>query len=242
MINNVIAASPRKAARVAAIWYVLVSVFSIFGMLYSDSRFYVAGDAAATADRILAEGRLFRLGITSTLAGQVCQIFAGLALYRLFESVNRNRAKSLLALVVAMVPIAFLNMLNMFAPLILLGDAAFLKAFEPAQLQAVAMLFFELQKYGVLIAGVFWGLWLFPLGLLVFESGFFPKFLGVLLVIGCVGYILESLSAFVFPDAGPLVSTIANALAVGGELPFLLWLAIRGARNRTQSNPAPEPV
>jgi hypothetical protein len=234
--------APRKVASAARIWYVFLMAFSIFGIMYADARFYAPGDAAATAGRILADELLFRLGIASGLAGQVCQLFVGLALYRLFKPVDKDQARTLLALVVAMVPIAFLNMLNKFAPLILLGDSAFLEAFGPAQLQALAMLFIELQKYGTLIAEVFWGLWLLPLGLLVLESGYFPKFLGVLLEIGCVGYIVHSLIAFILPDALPVVSPIANAAAAIGELPFVLWVVIGGARNPARNVDAPEPA
>jgi hypothetical protein len=110
--------SLRKDARVAGILYALLAAFSVFGIMYADSRFSVAGDAVAMAARIRADEFLFRLGIASALAGQVCQLFLGLAFYRLFRSVNKDQARWLLALVIAMVPVAFLNMLNKFAPTI----------------------------------------------------------------------------------------------------------------------------
>jgi hypothetical protein len=230
MTNKAVEASPLKVSRIAGIWYALLTVCSVFGILYVDARFYVLGDAAATAGSILANPWLFRLGIVSNLAGQACFLFAGLAFYRLFKSVDKDQARSLLMLVVASVPIAFLNMLNKFAPIILLGDSGFLKAFEPAQLRALAMLFIELQKYGTLIVSVFWGLWLLPLGILVFKSGFFPKVLGILLVINFAAYILDCLLAFLFPDVRAAVSPIMTVLLAIGEIPFLLWLLIRGAR------------
>ena len=242
MTNDTVGISPRKAANSARVWYALLFAFSIIGILFADARFYVPGDAAATAARILAGEGLFRLGIVSNLAGQVCQIFLGLVLYRLFKSVDRNQARSMLALVVAMVPVAFLNMLNKLAPLILLGNSAFLKAFEPAQLQALAMLFIELQKYGTLIAGVFWGLWLLPLGLLVIKSGFFPRFLGVLLLIGCAGYVLDFLVALLLPNIRQTVSPITQALSAIGELPFVLWVIIRGAKDPARNAGALDPA
>ncbi len=219
----------------------LLFVFSMFGIMYVDSRFYVPGDAAATAGKILADGLLFRLGIVSNLIGQACQIFVGLALYRLFQSVDKDQARALLALVVAMVPVAFLNMLNKFAPLILLGDPGLLKAFDPAQLQALAMLFVELQRYGTLIAGVFWGLWLIPLGLLVFKSGYFPKVLGILLLIGCAGFIVDSLTAFILPSASSIMTPIGNVLSMG-ELTFILWFVIKGVRTPARKEGALEPA
>jgi hypothetical protein len=205
-------------------------VFSVFGIIYADSRFYAAGDAAATMAKILADEWLFRLSIAGFLAGQVSQIFVMLALCRMFNPVDRDQARSLFASVIAMVPVAFLNILGKFAPLILLKDPVFLKAFAPTQLQALAMLFIELQKYGLIIVGIFWGLWLIPLGVLVLKSGWFPKILGILLFIGCMGYVTGSLTAIAFPSAGRIVTPIANALAFG-EPPFILWLIVFGVRN-----------
>lgn len=242
MINHAVEISPRKSARVAGIWYALLTVFSVFGILLVDSRFYVPGDAAATANSILAGEWLFRLGIASNLAGQACFIFVGLAFYRLFESVDKEQARLMAALVVAGVPIAFLNMLNKFAPIILLGGSGSLKAFPPAQLQALAMLFIELQKYGTLIVEVFWGLWLLPLGLLVFKSGYFPRILGVLLVINCASYVLDCLMAILFPGVRAMLSPVMNALSAIGEIPFLLWLLIRGARNPVRNESALDPA
>jgi hypothetical protein len=221
--------STRQAVNAARIWYIFLCAFTIFGILYADSLFYVPGDAAATASRILADEWLFRLSIASILAGQVCQIYVVLALYKLFESVDKDQARAMVALVVAMVPVTFLNVLNKVASLILLGDSSFLKSFELAQLQALAMLFVEMHKYGILIAELFWGLWLLPLGLLVFKSGYFPKFLGVPLIIACVGYIVDGLTAVILPGAWPIISPIATA-AAGGEGVFVLWIIIRGAR------------
>jgi len=231
MSNQAIAMSPRREARIAGMWYAVLTVFTVFGMLYVDARLYVPGDAAATASRIMADQWVYRLGIASSLAGQVCQVFVGLAFYRLFKSVDKGQARALLALVVAMVPVAFLNMLSKFAPLILLGDSAYMKAFEPGQLQALSMLFIELQRYGVLITGVFWGLWLLPLGLLVYKSGLFPRVLGILLIVNCSAYLLDFLLAIIWPGVRASVAPVLNALCAVGEVPLLFWLLIRGARN-----------
>ena len=233
MVSQAVETSPRKLARVAGLWYALVTVFSIFGIVYADSRFYAAGDAAATAAKILADSALFRLGIVSNLAGQACQLFVGLAFYRLFKSVDRIQARTMLALVVAMVPIAFLNMLNKIAPLILLGDPAFAKVFDLAQLQTLALFFLELQKNGTVIVGLFWGLWLLPLGLLVLKSGFLPKIFGLLLILGCAGYLLDFFVALVFPELRTTISPITTVSSTLAELPFMLWLLVVGARNPT---------
>lgn len=231
MITQAVEQSPRKLARVAGIWYAALTAFSVFGVMYAASKFYVPHDAAATAARIASGQWLFRLGIASDLAGQACFLFAGLAFYKLFKAVDKDQARAMLALVVAGVPVAFLDMLGKFAPLVLLGDSSFAKAFEPAQLQALAMLFIELQKYGILIVGVFWGLWLLPLGILVFKSGYFPKVLGILLAINCAAYLVDTFMAVVFPEARAMVLPILNAFEIIGEVSFLLWLLAIGARS-----------
>jgi hypothetical protein len=235
MVDQVLTISPRREARIAGLWYAALTVLTVFSMLYVDSRLYIPGDAAATAARIMANQWVYRLGIAASLVGQVCQIFVGLAFYRLFKSVDKGLARALIALVVAMVPVAFLNMLNEFAPLVLLGDPAYLKAFEPGQLQALSMLFIELQRYGVLIIGVFWGLWLLPLGLLVYKSGLFPRVLGILLIVNCSAYLVDFLLAIVWPGVRASVAPVLNALCTVGEIPLLLWLLIRGARNAPRS-------
>ena len=231
--------SGARDARIAGMWYAVVAVFSMFGILFVGAKLYVPGDAAATASRILADQWLYRVGIASTLAGQVAQVLVGLAFYRLFESVDKSLARTMLALVVAMVPVAFLNMLNKFAPLILLGDPAYLKAFQPGQLQALAMLFIELERYGTLIVEVFWGLWLLPLGLLVYKSGLFPRILGVLLVINCAAYVVDFLLAVVWPDLRAEAAGVLNALCAVGEIPFLLWLLVVGSRNAPRHSTEP---
>jgi hypothetical protein len=232
MSNQIVERPPCASARIAGLWYLLLAVCSFFTVFVS-GKTYVSGDAAATAAKILADNWLFRLGNVSDLVGEAGFLFAGLAFYRLFVSVDRHQARTLLALVVASVPIAFLVTLNDFAPIILLGDAGFLKAFELAQLQALAMLFIELHKYGILIVSVFWGLWLLPLGILVYKSGFFPRIFGILLIVNFASYMVNEFLAFLFPEAKLLIAPVMNVLLAIGEIPFLFWLLFRGARNPT---------
>ena len=237
--RQIVERSPRALARIAGLWYLLLAVCAYF-TFFVDSTLYVSGDAVATAAKILARTSLFRLGIVSDLVGEAGFLFSGLAFYRLFASVDGHQARTLLAVVVASVPIAFLVTLNKFAPIILLGDAGFLKAFEPAQLQALAMLFIELQKYGILIVSVFWGLWLLPLGILAYKSGFFPRIFGVLLIVNFASYMVNEFLAFLFPEAKQLIAPVMTVLLAIGEIPFLFWLLIRGARNTERAQYGPQ--
>jgi hypothetical protein len=122
------------------------------------------------------------------------------------------------------VPIAMLNELNQFAVLFLSSGADSLRVFTPGQLHALASLFLNLHNDGITIAGLFWGLWLFPMGYLVFESGFLPRILGILLMIGCAGYLIQSFAALLLPNLDVNIALVT----FWGEVLFPLWLVIKG--------------
>ena len=224
--------TPRAtAARTAGLLYLIVAVTGGFSMLYVPS-LIVPGDAGATASSLLAHESLFRLGIVSGLVCQVAFVLLALALYQLFKDVNRTHASVMVALVVAAAPVAFVNMLNQVAALRVLTGADYLGVFEANQLNALMMLFLDLHSQGLLILEIFWGLWLVPLGLLVMKSGFMPRTLGVLLLIGAFGYCLDFLTRLLFPAFAASVSPIAG-LTKFGELAMVLWLLIRGTGPRS---------
>jgi hypothetical protein len=229
--------SLKKSARIAGFWYLLMAVTGPIGLLYVPSRIMVSGDATATANNIMASELLFRVGIVSNFLCQLAFIFLVLALYRLLKGVNQQQASLMVALVLVAVPIAFLNMLNPLAALLLLSGASFLNVFEPNQLHALVMVFLDLQEHGHIIAQIFWGLWLFPLGLLVFKSGFIPRILGVLLILAGFGYLAHSFTFFLFPEYEAVVSSIAAVPEAIGELSLVLWLLIKGVNVQTQDNP-----
>jgi hypothetical protein len=211
-------------ARVAGLLYLALAFFGAFGILYVRSALVVPGDAAATAGNILRSETLFRIGFVSDLIGQTIFIFLVLALYRLLKPVDRAQALLMVILALVAVPIAMLNLVNQAAALVLVGGADYLAVFDPAQRAALALLFLELQGHGVSIAQIFWGLWLFPLGYLVFRSGFLPRLLGLLLMIGCFGYLVDFFTGSLLPDSGMTVSQFTFI----GELLLPLWLLIKG--------------
>ena len=122
------------------------------------------------------------------------------------------------------VPIAMLSELNKFAVLLVLNGTHYLTVFTADQVQALVSLFLDLHKYGINIAGIFWGLWLFPMGYLVFKSGFVPRILGVLLMIGCFGYLIDSVTFLLFPNLNITISQFTFI----GEILLPLWLLIKG--------------
>ena len=223
--------STKKAARFAGLLYLLMSIPAPLTLIYIPSTLIVSGDAAATASKIRASEWLFRLDIAGNLLGQTIFIFVGLALFELFRGVNRRLALVMLILVLVSVPIGFVNELNQIAALILLSGANFLSAFDPGQLNALLMLFLKLHGNGFLVVEVFWGLWLFPFGVLVYRSGFLPRILGVLLIPAGFAYLAVTTSHLLFPHYGDLVSRVATVLQLG-ELPIIFWLLIMGARDQ----------
>lgn len=196
----------------------------IFGILYVPSTLIVLGDAATTAGNILANESLFRLSILTALIIQLDQILLVLVLYKLLKPVNKIHALLMVVFALAAVPIAMLNELNQFAVLLLLSGADYLTLFGANQLHSQVMFFLDLHEHGIFIAQLFWGLWLFPMGYLVFKSGFIPGIIGVLLMIGCFGYLIDSVIFFLFPD----IDVTLSSFTFIGELLLPLWLVIKG--------------
>jgi hypothetical protein len=215
-------ASINRTARSAGALYLALMPFGFFGFMYVPSVLVVSGDAATTSRNIMTSGWLFRSGIVSSLISQIIFIFLVLALHRLLKPVNKEHAMLMVVLGLLAVPIAFLNEVNHLAALRLLTSAND-GAFTTSQLQAQAMLFLDMRKSGILITLAFWGLWLVPLGVLVFKSGFLPRVLGVLLVIAGAGYVLDVATQLVSTG----LPTIGQFTFVG-EVLLTLWLLIRG--------------
>jgi hypothetical protein len=215
--------------RLAGLLYLVASIPGFFALLYVPGKLIVHGNATATAHNIAAHETLFRLGIAADLIGQALFIFVALALYDLLKGVNPRHALAMLTLILAAIPIAFLNEVNALAALLLVRGADFLSLFEEPQRNALAMLFLKLHGHGFDVAGIFWGLWLFPLGLLVYRSGFLPRIFGVLLMIACFAYLTNSFTALVLPSYEAIVSQWMSPLQLA-EVVFMLWLLIKGAK------------
>jgi hypothetical protein len=219
--------SQLKALRTAALLYLLIIISAPIGLLYVPSTLIVPGDATATADHIRASEWLLRTGIGSELFHQAIQVFLVLALYRLFKPVNEQHAKLVVILgALVPVPIVFINVLNEIAALILINGADYLLVFSKSQLDSLALLFLRLHEQGIDIVNIFWGLWLFPFGILVIRSGFIPRLLGVLLFIAGTGLLAGSFTSLLLPQYGHLFGEIAMVLDFG-EFPIIFWFFIR---------------
>lgn len=203
-----------KLARQAGFLYFLLIPLGVFGILYIPTNIIVVDDITSTISNIKENGQMFRMSIATSLVTQLVQILVVLALYQLLKSVNKKAAILMVVAILVAVPIAMLNELNHFAVLESLGS--------PEQVN----LFLGLHEYGVNIAQIFWGLWLFPMGYLVYKSGFIPKIIGVLLMIACFGYLIDSFTAFLNIDLGFVLSEFTFV----GEVAIVLWLLIKGVK------------
>lgn len=183
------------------------------------SKLVVRDDLVATSRNLVASETLFRLGIAGSLVMMIAFLAYALMLHRLLRPVSRSHAMLMVALVLAAVPIFMLNQVNQYAALRLAS----------AQLHDQMRLFLDMHRLGSLIAGIFFGLWLFPLGLLVFRSRFLPRVLGVLLMAGSPGYLVLFVQGFLFEGSeGGLWSNPFLVVTHLSELAMMLWLLIRG--------------
>ncbi len=221
--------SLQQKAKIAGLLYLLLCIFG--GWAHGGVRFamIVYGDAVTTANNIRADESGFMLGIVADLIAQVIMIFLPLALYQLFRSVNKNAALFMVIAGYMGIPITCINMLNQIAAVLLLGNTEYLQVFTIEQLQALASFFLEMQKYGYLIAHIFFGLWLFPMGFLVIKSNLFPKFIGFWLILGGSVYLIQTLMLFLFPQHQELVSGVAGLTGLS-EIVFCLWLLLKGVK------------
>jgi len=224
----------RNPGRLAGLLYVVASIPGFFALLYVPGKLIAHGDATATAKNIASSEMLFRLGIAAELVGQALFIFVAVALYHLLKGVNQRHALLMLILILSSIPIAFLNEVNSMAVLALVRGDGFLAVFEKPQRDALAMLFLNLRSYGFDVIQIFWGLWLVPLGLLVYRSGFIPRIFGVLLMLNCVTFPTNTFTSLLLPQYERVVSRWMMPLGFG-ELAFMFWLLIMGAKPVTET-------
>lgn len=226
--------SNKRTARIAGLLYLIVVLAGMFSLAYVPSQINVGNDAAATVRNLVAHESLFRLGIVAGLVCYVAFLLLPLALYQLLSPYGRQWALVMVAFSVVSVPLAIAATLNKFEVLSLLSGADHLQAFSTEALQARVMLALDAYRDGLLATQIFWGLWLLPFGVLVYKSGILPRVLGVLLVLGCFGYLIDFAGRMLFPayaEAG--IGGLVRLPAALGEIGTCLWLLVMGAREKS---------
>lgn len=219
----------KHEARLAGYLYLLVTLIAPFSVLIVPAQLVVLGDPARTAANIVTSDWLLRASIASELLHQVIQVYLVLALYRLFQSVSEGLARQVVIFgALLSVPIVFVNVLNEIAALLLANGTASL-GLAKGTADSLTYLFMLLHSQGIIIAQVFWGLWLFPFGLLVVRSGFIPRTLGYLLLVAGSAYLIDTAAALLVPQIAGPIRQVTGLLAIC-EVPIVFWLVIWGAR------------
>jgi hypothetical protein len=221
--------SSHNPGRVAGLWYLLLVLLGPLRLIYIPSKLFVPEDATATANNIAAHELLFRFGMAGDLVGAVILILMVMAFYRLFKGVDQYLAVLVVIFGGVMPALLFLvNVVSDAGALMVARGAGFLSVFDKPQRDALVMLFVRLHGHQITAAEILWGVWLFPLAILVYRSRFLPRFLGVWLGLGGLAYVIMSLTGVVSPQyQGRLFMIFQPALF--GEIALMLWLVIKGA-------------
>jgi hypothetical protein len=220
-----------KVARLAGALYLVVVITGLFSIAYVPSQITLAGGADAAVNNLKASESLFRLGIAAFLILLVAFLLLPLVLFRLLRPVGEAMATCMVVLALVSVPIALASLSSRLDALSLVTDSRYAAMFTPQQLDAEVRLALDEYGNGILITKLFWGLWLFPFGYLVFKSRFLPRILGILLMLGCAGYMVEVFGELLVPGyTQSAVSPVARRLAAFGEIGTCLWLLIMGVR------------
>ena len=223
--------SSKKTARIAGFLYLAHFVTFFFADNGVHSTAVGSIDVATTAQNIMASELLFRIGFVNYLLTAVFFLLAAWALYVLLKPVNKDIALLFVLLNLGGVAIWCSILLSEFATLLLLSSADYLKVFQAEQLQALAMLSLNLYQNGFMISQILLNLWLFPLGYLVFKSGYLPRILGILLIIDGFAMLTWFFQFFFFPGY-EVISTISLAASFIAEGSFCLWLLIKGVKDQ----------
>jgi len=227
----------KKTARIAGLLYLIVAICGGFAYGYVLGKVYAPGDPTATASNVLANADLVRIGVIANLLQATVFVFVGMCFYRLLKHVNIGVASAMVILVAIATAIMCLNDVFQVAALLVATDGSYAAAFGVAGSNALILLLLDMQHYGFLIAQIFFGLWLVPLGYLVFKSEMFPKALGGVLVLGGVCYLIDMLGLFLIPGTGKMFSgflvippTVAEIWMLGYLLVIGVKVPIRGAQ------------
>jgi hypothetical protein len=244
-VDRTVAAPPaelgsslKRLARIAGVLYLIVGVFGGFAIAYVTAAVYVPGDAATTAGKVLANSGLVRIGVVADLVQATVFVFLAMTLYLVLKHVHRNAANAMVILVAIATTMMCFNKVFQYAALLVAGDASYVAAFGAAGSNALVLLLLDIHNYGFLIAQIFFGLWLVPLGYLAYKSGMFPKALGVVLIVGGVCYLVDVLARLLVPDVGERIHTYTSIPPTIAEIWMVGYLLVKGVKSSRPMNRA----
>jgi hypothetical protein len=217
----------KKTARIAGLWYLVLAIGAGYTWMYVTKTF-VPDSAVSTVQNILETENQYVLSILLSIAGQIGFMLLALTLYRLLKNVNQIQARLMLTLVLVSVAVSFVNIIFQTGALVVLNRASYFTAFSTEQVYELITMFLHLNIYGVYVVTIFWGLWLFPLAYLVYQSNFFPKIIAILLVLSGICYCIGSILPLIIPTFYTQIADILSIPETIGEVTMLLWLLIKG--------------
>lgn len=221
--------SIKTTARIAGLLYLLQIPLGIFGIMYIPKFIVSPNNLSATISNILANEFMFRLSIVSAVVCAIITVITAIFISKVLKPVHNNWAKAIIIFAALAAPISILNELNDIAVLLLAKRSSITAGHTEVQIQSMISLFLELRQYGIQLAGIFFGLWLFPMGYLVIKSSYIPKIIGILLLVTCSGYLIDFITFFLFPDFKVVVSEYTWL----GEVLMVFWLLIKGINEKS---------
>lgn len=224
----------KTSARVAGVLYLMNAITAAIGIMVIPNRLIVKNDITLTAQNILSHEFLFRFGILCSFMSQIVFLFLGLTLYKLFENVSKQLSGTLLAFIITSVPVAFFIIFYQVSALSILKDG-FMTSFDQVQQYSQAMANLKMFENGIVLIGIFWGLWLIPFGQLVYKSGFIPKILGVFLIAGGISYFVDVTVFILIPEFHKQTNILVAVISSIAEFSMVLWLLIKGIRSDKQT-------
>lgn len=223
-MNNVV--SIKKTARIAGFLYFLQIPLGVFGIIYVPQVLVIPNDFKTTVSNILSHEFLFRLSIVSAILCSLATVATAYFIHKVLEAVNPKFSKMIVIFALIVTPISMLNELNNVAILLILKNPDAIAQFSENQIQTMITFFLDLHHYGMQLIGIFFGLWLLPMGYLVIKSGYIPKVIGVFLLITCIGYLLDFINFFLFLE----IKIVFSEYTWLGEVMMVSWLLIKGVR------------
>jgi len=223
--------SRKKTARLAGLYYLFNVLLSIYYMQYLPGKIAVWDNPRATMENFLDNEMPFRLYILAGVAVHISFILLPLTLHKLLGHINKHYAMLMVVFALVSVPISFTILLDQYELISLFKDYASLDSTQQAAMDLHVLNSFESLYNSFFLCQTYWGLWLFPFGLLAFKSGFLPKFLGIALMLGCITYVLDIIGGTLFQNYYDFVDTNILILpAAIGEIGMCLWLLFSGPR------------
>jgi hypothetical protein len=226
--NMPIEVSPQRYARAGGIAYLIIIIAGLMGEMFIRNPNIVSGNAMTTAGNIMHSHRLWRIGIAGDLIMHICDVVLVVMLFVLLRPVNKWLAFMAVLFNLIQTAVLVANKMNLLMPLFLLGGDEYLKAFNPDQLQALSYLAVKAHSYGFGLGLIFFGCECLLLGYLIYYSGFFPKLIGVLMVMAGLSYLANSFILIIAPKYASAAFPVLLALAFPAELSLCLWLLIKG--------------